>query len=126
MHKNGENGNNMAESRDLETKRDQEGFERGRCPLCLAEEVDKHVLLKFLETKKWSEELVCSKLLNIDEDMEFWKIISCTNVTKIKTIRKCLFKTKCKWETKVGGGSTTSPPPPQGYLEAKMWNEKMD
>jgi hypothetical protein len=47
------------------------GFERGRCPLCLAEEVDKHVLLKFPETKKWSEELVCSKWLNIGEDMEF-------------------------------------------------------
>jgi hypothetical protein len=26
MHKKGENGNNMAKSRDLETKRDQEGF----------------------------------------------------------------------------------------------------
>jgi hypothetical protein len=26
MHKKGENGNNMVESRDLETKRDQEGF----------------------------------------------------------------------------------------------------
>jgi hypothetical protein len=29
------------------------GFERGRCPLCLGEEVDKHMLLKFPETKKW-------------------------------------------------------------------------
>jgi hypothetical protein len=63
MHKKGENGNNMAESRDLETKRDQEGFERGRCPLCLADEVDKHihVLLKCSETKKCGEEIVCSK-----------------------------------------------------------------
>jgi hypothetical protein len=26
MHKKGENGNNMAESRELETKRDKEGF----------------------------------------------------------------------------------------------------
>jgi hypothetical protein len=26
MHKRGENGNNMAETRDVETKRDQQGF----------------------------------------------------------------------------------------------------
>jgi hypothetical protein len=80
MQKKGENGNNMAESRD------QEGIERRRCPLCLGEEEDKHALLKFPETKKWREEFVCSKWLNMGEDTEYRNIISCTNVTKIKTI----------------------------------------
>jgi hypothetical protein len=32
MHKKEENGNDMAESKDVETERDKEGFERGRCP----------------------------------------------------------------------------------------------
>jgi hypothetical protein len=36
------------------------------------------------------------------------KIISCTNVNKIKYLRKYLFKTKCKWENKVTGD--TIPP----------------
>jgi hypothetical protein len=34
MHKKGENWNRMADSKDLEIKRNQEGFERRRCPLC--------------------------------------------------------------------------------------------
>jgi hypothetical protein len=66
MLKKGENGNNMAESRDLETKKDQEGFERGRRHLCLEEEVDTHILLKFPETKTWRE-FICTKLLKINE-----------------------------------------------------------
>jgi hypothetical protein len=42
MPKKGENGNNIVESRDLETKR---GFERGRCPLCQRDNAT-HILLK--------------------------------------------------------------------------------
>jgi hypothetical protein len=49
----------------------------------LAEEADKHILLKCPGKKKLIDELVCSKWLNIDEDIEHRKIISCTNVTKI-------------------------------------------
>jgi hypothetical protein len=72
-------------------------FERGRCPLCLGEEDAKHILLKCPETKKWREQLVCSKWLIINEDIAYREIISCTNVIKIKNIGKYLFKTKCKW-----------------------------
>jgi hypothetical protein len=75
------------------------GFERGRCPLCLGEEDAKHILLKCSETKKWREECVNSKWLDINEDLAYKKIISCTNVNKIKFLGKYLFKTKCIWET---------------------------
>jgi hypothetical protein len=60
MHKKGEHGNNMAESRDLE-------------------------------------------------------IISCTNISKIKSLGKYLFKTKRKWENKLGEVTT----PPKGSWKPK-------
>jgi hypothetical protein len=47
--------------------------------------------------------------LNINEDIAYRQIISCTNVTKIKTIGMYSFRTKCKWVTKFGGRNTTSP-----------------
>jgi hypothetical protein len=63
------------------------GFERGRCPLCWGGEEDaKHILLKCSETKKWREESINSKWLNINEDLADRKIISCTNVNKIKSL----------------------------------------
>jgi hypothetical protein len=39
----------------------------------------------------------------MNENIAYRKIISCTNATKIKTIGKYLFKTKCKWEIRVWG-----------------------
>jgi hypothetical protein len=56
-------------------------------------------------------ECVISNWLDINEDLAYRKIISCTNVNKIKSLGKYLFKTKCKWENKVRGGHN---PPPQG------------
>jgi hypothetical protein len=50
------------------------------------------------------------------QQMAYRKIISCTNVNKIKSLGKYLFKTKCKWENKVGGGDTT---PPEGSWKSK-------
>jgi hypothetical protein len=47
--------------------------------------------------------------LNINEDVAHRKTISRRNVTKIKIVGKCLFKTKCKWEMNVGGGETQPP-----------------
>jgi hypothetical protein len=64
------------------------GFERGRCPLCLGEGDAKHVLLKCSQTKKWIEECVNSNWLNINEDLAYRKIISCTNVNKINSLEK--------------------------------------
>jgi hypothetical protein len=74
-------------------------------PYIWGEEDAKHILLKCSETKKWREECVNSKWLNINEDIAYRKIINCTIVTKINTTAKYLFKTKCKWETKVRGGT---------------------
>jgi hypothetical protein len=83
-----------------------------RCPLphganlCLGEEDAKHTLLKCSER----EECVNSKWLNINEDLAYRKIIICTNVNKIRSLGKYLFKAKCKWENKVwGGGGNNSP-----------------
>jgi hypothetical protein len=55
--------------------------------------------------------------LNINTDIAYRKIISCTNVTEIKTTGKYLFETKCKWETKVRGD--TSPPEVSWKLKYK-------
>jgi hypothetical protein len=79
--------------------------------LHLGEEDANHILLKCSETKKWREECVNSKWLNINEDLAYSEIISCTNLNKIKFLGKYLFRTKCKWEDKVRGDTT---PPPQG------------
>jgi hypothetical protein len=57
--------------------------------------------------KKWREESVCSKWLNINEDTAHRKTFGCIVVTKIKSIGKYLFKIKCKWENNVGGGDIT-------------------
>jgi hypothetical protein len=59
-------------------------------------------IAKVLWDKRWREECVNSKWLNINEDLAYRKIISCTNVSKIKSVGKYLFKTK--WENKVRGG----------------------
>jgi hypothetical protein len=64
------------------------GFEKGRCPLCLGEEDVKHTLLKCSETKKWREKCVNNNWLNINEDLAYRKIISCTNVNKVKSLEK--------------------------------------
>jgi hypothetical protein len=92
-------------------------FERGRCPLCLGEEDAKQILLKCSETITWREECVSSNWLNINEDIAYRKIISCTNVNKIISLGKYLFKTKCKWENKVGGG--LNPPDLNGSWKPK-------
>jgi hypothetical protein len=55
------------------------------------------------EAKKWREKYVHSNWLNINEDLAYKKIISCNNASRLKAIGKYLFKTKCKWESKVKG-----------------------
>jgi hypothetical protein len=60
-------------------------------------------------TKKWREEYVNSKWLNINEDLAYRKIINCTKVNKINSLGKYVFNTKCKWKDKVRGNTT--PPP---------------
>jgi hypothetical protein len=56
------------------------------------------------------DECVNSKWLNINEDLAFRKRIGFTNVSKIKSPGKYLFKIKCKLGNKVRGGGNTTPP----------------
>jgi hypothetical protein len=60
-------------------RRIRRGSERGWCPLCLGEEDAKHILLKWPGTYQWREEFACCKWLNINENIAYRKIISCTN-----------------------------------------------
>jgi hypothetical protein len=53
------------------------------------------------------------------EDIAYGKIISYTNVRKIKTTGKYLSKTKCKWETNLSGD--TAPRVVSWKLKCKMW-----
>jgi hypothetical protein len=85
------------------------GSGKGRCPVSLRKGDAKHMVVKCPEPRKWSE-FVASKWLNVNEDTAHRKIISCTNVTKLKTTGKYLCKTRCKWETDVGGNTITPPP----------------
>jgi hypothetical protein len=110
MHKKRENGNDMTESRDLETE------EREK-------EDAKLMLLKCPEMKRRREELVCSKWANTDEDIAYRKIITCTNVTKIKSTGKYLFKTTCKWEIKVRGGHKPSELSWKLKCKIRKWTE---
>jgi HKD family nuclease len=87
----------------------------------LGKEDAKHILLKCSETKKWKEECVNSNWLNINQELAYRKIISCTNVNKIKSLGKYLFKTKCKRENKVRGVNN----PPKGIWKPKRI-EKLD
>jgi hypothetical protein len=61
--------------------------------------------------------------LNINEDLAYRKIISCTNVIKIKSIGVYL-KLNVNGRTKLGG---TQPPPPEGSWKPKYktrnWTE---
>jgi hypothetical protein len=52
MHKKGENGNNMAQSRNLETMRDHEGIRGRNMSLVLRGGDDKHTWIKYSVTKK--------------------------------------------------------------------------
>jgi hypothetical protein len=72
-------------------------------------------MLRYIEFIKWKEECVNSKWLNINEDLAYRKIISCTNVNMITSLGEYLFKTTCKWENKFKGGHI----PPKGSWKPK-------
>jgi hypothetical protein len=72
-----------------------------------------HILLKFPETKKQEGTLVCSKWLNINEDIAYWKIISCTNVTMTKQLESIYLKLNVIGRPKLWGTPQPPPPPPR-------------
>jgi hypothetical protein len=68
MHKKGENGNIMAESRNLKVRGIRRGSDRGRG------EDAKHTPINCPETKKWQDGFVCNKWFIINEDKDHWQV----------------------------------------------------
>jgi len=56
--------------------------------------VARHILFKRSETKKWREELECSKLLSTNENLACKTMLNCTNVKEIKRILHCKLDAK--------------------------------
>jgi hypothetical protein len=68
------------------------GFERGRCPYVWGRRTLSTYLKNTLKGRSRQKNLYA-----VNEDIAYRKIIRCTNLTKINTAGKHLFKTKCKW-----------------------------
>jgi hypothetical protein len=79
----------------------RKGVEKGTCPLCLGKEDIKHILLECPETKDRRMEMLCKRLLDINKEIAYKKVFSCTKKMMVKNIGKFLFRVKCKWEGKV-------------------------
>lgn len=51
--------------------------------------------------KNWRETFLCNKLLSINEDLAYKKTVNCTSVVDLKTIRKYLYRIRCKEENNI-------------------------
>jgi hypothetical protein len=56
----------------------RKGVEKGRRPLCLGTEGTKHILLECPETKYWRMEMLCKRWMDINEEIAYRKVLSCT------------------------------------------------
>jgi hypothetical protein len=63
---------------DLENRGSRKRVEKGTCPLCLGKEDTKHILLVCPETKDWRTEMLCKRWLDINEEVAYRKVLSCT------------------------------------------------
>jgi hypothetical protein len=77
----------VVNSRDMATKTVRKA-DKGRCPLCLAEEYVKHVLLQRKETKHWREKLIHDKWLSMNNEVSYRKLMKITNRTHIQNLQK--------------------------------------
>jgi hypothetical protein len=84
----------------LETERGEQRVLERKMSLCSEAEDSLHILLKCSETRKWREQLLSSKLLIVNEEVAYKRIINCTNV-KLRNIGKYLYKIRCKWANKI-------------------------
>jgi hypothetical protein len=75
--------------------------EKGTCPLCRGNEDAKHILLSCSETKNWRIQFINKKLLCINEELVYKKIVNCTNKFHIIHLGEYLDKVKHKWESRV-------------------------
>jgi hypothetical protein len=56
----------------------RKGVEKGTCPLCLGKEDTKHILLECPETNDWRMEMLCKRWLDINDEVAYRKVLSCT------------------------------------------------
>jgi hypothetical protein len=61
----------------------------------------KHILLKCTETKNWRMGMLCKRWLGINEEVEYKKMLSCTNKMTVKNMGKSLFTVQCELERMV-------------------------
>jgi hypothetical protein len=61
----------------------RKGVEKRTCPLCLGKEDTKHIFLECPETKNWRMEM-CKRWLDINEEVAYRKMLSCTNKVTVK------------------------------------------
>jgi hypothetical protein len=62
-------------------------LEKGRCPLYTKEEDDEHILLKRLETRTLREKTAEQKMIDINEEIVYTKIITCVNILELRNVR---------------------------------------
>jgi hypothetical protein len=70
----------------------RKGVEKGTRPLCLGTEGTKHILLECPETKYWRMEMLCKRWMDINEEVAYRKILSCTNEMTVKKYGKILIQ----------------------------------
>lgn len=85
----------------MATERSKMGYWQGKCSSCSGEENVKHILLDCKDTKNWRLKLIHDKLLNMNKDVTYRKLVNDTNKAKIKNLRKYLDILKNKWLSKI-------------------------
>jgi hypothetical protein len=60
-----------------------------------------YILLKCLETRTLRENPLSRKWQIINEELEYNKIINCTNTVELRNLGRYLYKIKSKWENRI-------------------------
>jgi hypothetical protein len=79
----------------------RKGVEKGTCPPCSGKEDAKRILLECPETNDWRMEMLCKRWLDINEEIAYRKMLSCTNKIMVKNIETFLLGVQCKWGRRV-------------------------
>jgi hypothetical protein len=74
----------------VETRGKTRDAEKERCYVCNKYENVVHILLTCNETQKWREYLPDNKLLHIDEETAYKKMISCNKLIELTRWTMCV------------------------------------
>jgi hypothetical protein len=69
--------------------------EKGRRPLCRGEDV-LQIALKCFETRKQREQFFSRKLLILNEEVAYKRMINCTNAAELRNVGKYWYEARCK------------------------------